>query len=147
MKNTNKNKLSSKKNIRFEHELINEIDKKKGSLIPFSAWVKQACREKLDRDKCAQVRTKKPHLSPKVVKPNNEKPRKASEQQNSANKKRADETIKLLLDGISSLDTQDKRRIINSRYPKNELYKSLNERVSKDSIRKYWDEAFKRLKD
>lgn len=65
----NSNSLSSKKNIRFEHELIEDIESCKDSLIPFSAWVKQACREKLEREKApvstpisehTQVRTNKP---------------------------------------------------------------------------------------
>lgn len=48
--NTNTNAKSLKKNIRFEHELAESIEKHKDSLIPFAAWVKQACREKLERE-------------------------------------------------------------------------------------------------
>ncbi|GLT14999.1 MULTISPECIES: YlcI/YnfO family protein [Vibrio] len=48
--NVNKNSQSVKKNIRFEHELVEAIEKNKNELVPFSAWVKQACREKLERD-------------------------------------------------------------------------------------------------
>ncbi len=46
----NNNNVSSKKNIRFDNELIAEIEQAKDPLIPFSAWVKQACREKLRRE-------------------------------------------------------------------------------------------------
>lgn len=46
--NLNNNNLSSKKNIRFEHDLIELIEQAKDPLIPFSAWVKQACRDKLN---------------------------------------------------------------------------------------------------
>ena len=48
--NTNTNNQSAKKNIRFEHDLIEGIESLKDPLIPFAAWVKQACREKLQRD-------------------------------------------------------------------------------------------------
>lgn len=48
--NTNTNAKSLKKNIRFEHELAEAIEDHKDSLIPFAAWVKQACREKLERE-------------------------------------------------------------------------------------------------
>lgn len=48
--NANTNAKSLKKNIRFEHELAEAIEDHKDSLIPFAAWVKQACREKLERE-------------------------------------------------------------------------------------------------
>jgi hypothetical protein len=46
----NVNNQSAKKNIRFEHDLIEAIESHKDALIPFSAWVKQACKEKLERE-------------------------------------------------------------------------------------------------
>jgi hypothetical protein len=46
--NVNSNNKSSKKNIRFEHDLIEQIEQAKDPLIPFAAWVKQACRDKLN---------------------------------------------------------------------------------------------------
>ncbi|NOH98984.1 YlcI/YnfO family protein [Vibrio sp. 99-70-13A1] len=49
--NTNTNKKSSKKNIRFEHELIMEIEAVKSKGISFSEWVKQACHEKVTQEK------------------------------------------------------------------------------------------------
>lgn len=49
--NVNNNNKSSKKNIRFEHDLIEQIEQAKDPLIPFAAWVKQACRDKLNGDK------------------------------------------------------------------------------------------------
>ena len=49
--NTNTNKKSSKKNIRFEHELIMEIEAIKAKGVSFSAWVKQACNEKVIQEK------------------------------------------------------------------------------------------------
>ena len=54
--NVNSNNKSSKKNIRFEHDLIEQIEQAKDPLIPFSAWVKQACRDKLN-EVGAQVTT------------------------------------------------------------------------------------------
>ena len=60
----NNNNLSSKKNIRFEHDLIEQIEQAKDPLIPFSAWVKQACREKLNGE-IVQVVTS----APKAVRP------------------------------------------------------------------------------
>ncbi|NOH85743.1 DUF3950 domain-containing protein [Vibrio sp. 03-59-1] len=58
--NTNTNRKSIKKNIRFEHELVNEIEGVKPENVNFSSWVKQACREKvaneaIDDDVCAQL--------------------------------------------------------------------------------------------
>ena len=45
-----KNSESVAKNIRFKHELIEQIEQHKDPLIPFGAWVQQACREKLERE-------------------------------------------------------------------------------------------------
>lgn len=42
--NSNTNAKSAKKNIRFEHELIDEINDVKYENQSFSSWVKQACR-------------------------------------------------------------------------------------------------------
>ncbi|MEZ8196223.1 YlcI/YnfO family protein [Vibrio cortegadensis] len=58
--NTNTNRKSIKKNIRFEHELVDEIEGVKPKNVSFSSWVKQACREKvanetIDDDVCAQL--------------------------------------------------------------------------------------------
>ena len=53
----NKNNKSSMKGIRFPHELIESIDKqvekenKQGDKTNFSAWVVDACKEKLDKPK------------------------------------------------------------------------------------------------
>ena len=57
--NANTNAISAKKNIRFEHELIDEINEIKSKNQSFSSWVKQACREKLRRDErlCAHDRS------------------------------------------------------------------------------------------
>jgi hypothetical protein len=49
-KNTNINNQSRKVNMRFEHDLVEQINNTKDELIPFSAWVKAACKEKLERD-------------------------------------------------------------------------------------------------
>ena len=51
MSTYNKSNKSTPKNIRFENELLEEIEEHKNQLIPFAAWVKQACREKLENDK------------------------------------------------------------------------------------------------
>lgn len=48
--NSNTNSKSVKKNIRFENELVEAIENHKDSLIPFSAFVKAACREKIERE-------------------------------------------------------------------------------------------------
>jgi hypothetical protein len=62
--NVNSNNKSSKKNIRFEHDLIEQIEQAKDPLIPFAAWVKQACRDKLNGG-VVQVVTS----APKTVRP------------------------------------------------------------------------------
>jgi len=46
----NRNRYSIKKYIRFEHELLNAINNSRSDTESFSAWVKGACREKLNRD-------------------------------------------------------------------------------------------------
>ncbi|MDF7667230.1 DUF3950 domain-containing protein [Orbaceae bacterium ESL0727] len=50
---TGRNNNSSKlKNIRFPHDLIEQIDKQaKKENSNFSAWVITTCREKLDKSK------------------------------------------------------------------------------------------------
>lgn len=45
--NSNTNRQSAKKNIRFEHELLAEIEEVKPSYVSFSQWVKDACKEKI----------------------------------------------------------------------------------------------------
>ncbi|WED24058.1 hypothetical protein L3Q72_22775 [Vibrio sp. JC009] len=45
--NSNTNRQSAKKNIRFEHELLADIHEVKPDDISFSQWVKNACREKI----------------------------------------------------------------------------------------------------
>ncbi|PFG58057.1 uncharacterized protein DUF3950 [Vibrio sp. ES.051] len=57
--NSNTNRQSTKKNIRFEHELLTDIEQVKPKSQNFSQWVKEACREKLIRENneeklCAQ---------------------------------------------------------------------------------------------
>lgn len=50
MVNDNVNNKSAKKNIRFPHELIEQIDERaKKDNSNFSAWVINACREKLSK--------------------------------------------------------------------------------------------------
>lgn len=60
--NSNTNRQSAKKNIRFEHELLMEIEAVKPNGMSFSQWVKEACREKIyqtnqNTDECAQLPT------------------------------------------------------------------------------------------
>lgn len=138
MKNTNKNSNSEKKYIRFEHSLINKIEETKDPLITFSAWVKQACRDKIEKEKKARVRT---------VKQEKEGTSTHIEEtsRNSDNEKRAKKTFDQLINGIQALTGEEKIKVNSSRYPKNELFKALNEQVSKDSIRKYWNEAHQYL--
>jgi hypothetical protein len=45
--NSNTNRKSAKKNIRFEHELLTDIEKVKPKDVSFSEWVKDACRDKI----------------------------------------------------------------------------------------------------
>jgi hypothetical protein len=58
--NSNTNRHSAKKNIRFEHELLAEIEEVRPDGVSFSEWVKDACREKLNQvnsglDVCARA--------------------------------------------------------------------------------------------
>ncbi|PWI33447.1 hypothetical protein DI392_11420 [Vibrio albus] len=57
--NSNTNRQSAKKNIRFEHELLAAIEEIRPEETSFSQWVKDACKEKLNRvhgvsESCAQ---------------------------------------------------------------------------------------------
>jgi hypothetical protein len=45
--NSNTNRKSAKKNIRFEHELLADIEAVKPKDVSFSEWVKSACRDKI----------------------------------------------------------------------------------------------------
>lgn len=47
---SNRNNKSETKTIRFDHELVTSIDSIKGD-VPFAAWVKRACIEKLEAQK------------------------------------------------------------------------------------------------
>ncbi|OBU22221.1 hypothetical protein BTN98_12545 [Photobacterium aquimaris] len=47
--NTNTNLKTQKKNIRFEHELLFEIESVKAKKQSFSSWVKQACRNQINQ--------------------------------------------------------------------------------------------------
>ena len=42
---------SQTKQIRFEHELLEQIEAHKDPLIPFSSWIKQSAREKMQRER------------------------------------------------------------------------------------------------
>lgn len=53
--NCNTNHQSAKKNIRFEHELIYEIESVKPKNQPFSQWVKEACWNKIHSTSDAQT--------------------------------------------------------------------------------------------
>lgn len=118
--------------------MINKIEETKDPLITFSAWVKQACRDKIEKEKKARVRT---------VKQEKEGTSTHIEEtsRNSDNEKRAKKTFDQLINGIQALTGEEKIKVNSSRYPKNELFKALNEQVSKDSIRKYWNEAHQYL--
>lgn len=144
--NLNTNSQSSKKNIRFEHDLIDAIEAHKDPLIPFAAWVKQACREKLEREQSAQVTPSKPkaeHVRPVVssdAQPKYEQVRPvALSGVQTANEKRALEIQQQIQAAIDALTPQDRARIANHRTPKSEFRKSMSEPCSRDSIAKYWD--------
>ncbi|MFV0448506.1 MAG: DUF3950 domain-containing protein [Vibrio sp.] len=51
MKQVNRNRCSIKKYIRFERELLNAIDNHRLGTESFSAWVKSACRNRLNVDR------------------------------------------------------------------------------------------------
>lgn len=140
-KNKNTNDSSAKKNIRFEHELISQIETLKDPLIPFSAWVKRACREKLERDSSSQVPTNAPKTTHTAT-----NTQKGAHVASGANEKRAAELMEKLTSEIKNLSPQQKAEIIGARYPKNSLFEAINGSVSKDSIRKYWNEVELMLK-
>jgi wyosine [tRNA(Phe)-imidazoG37] synthetase (radical SAM superfamily) len=128
--NLNSNSQSAKKNIRFEHDLIEAIENHKDELIPFAAWVKQACREKLERE--TQVR-------PKVS--NNAHDSDSAPM--SANEKRKVETITSLKAICNAMTPDQKEEVLNARYQKSTFAKVGSiyfKEPSKDSVAKYWEE-------
>ena len=60
-KTPNNNKVSCKKNIRFERDLIEAIEKAKDPSTSFSAWVKQACHEKINGKETRKKPTVRTH--------------------------------------------------------------------------------------
>lgn len=155
--NTNTNAKSSKKNIRFEHELSEAIEQHKDPLIPFAAWVKQACREKLERegqvltvidgsgDITTSAHSKRHAISDSdmdaILKIQHDEIKKGS-----ANEERAAATRAKLFDALAKLTKDDKSEVLSNRYPKNTLRLMINGIVSKDTIHKYWDEIENLLK-
>lgn len=51
----NTNRCSQKKYIRFEHELLTEIEASMCEGESFSAWVKSACKDKLEQAKATNA--------------------------------------------------------------------------------------------
>ena len=136
--NLNSNSQSAKKNIRFEHDLIDAIEAHKDPLIPFAAWVKQACRDKLERELNPQVPQGKPKAE--QVRP------VVSSGVLTANEERALEVQQKIITAIDALSAAERAAVINHRYPKSEFYKAIAEVVSKDSIAKYWSMIEPKLK-
>ncbi|WP_391091827.1 YlcI/YnfO family protein [Vibrio sp. NH-UV-68] len=58
--NSNTNRKSAKKNIRFDHELLHAIDQVKPENMTFSQWVKAACWDRVHASS---------HPTPKVCTP------------------------------------------------------------------------------
>ena len=50
MSTYNPSNKSTPKNLRIENDLLEAIDNHKDPLIPLAAWIKAACREKLERE-------------------------------------------------------------------------------------------------
>ncbi|MGL4937987.1 hypothetical protein [Shewanella sp.] len=134
----NSNSQSAKKNIRFEHDLIDAIETHKNPLIPFAAWVKQACREKLEREQNAQVTTSKPKAE--QVRP------VAPSGVQAENERRSLEMQQKIITAIDKLSAAERADVINHRYAKSEFNKAIGGVVSRDSIAKYWDMIEPRLK-
>lgn len=130
-----KNAESVAKNIRFKHELIEKIEQHKDSLIPFGAWVQQACREKLERESS-------PVHTPKNTQVNTSTP--ASTGVNTANEKRKAETISRLTAICDALTPEQKQEVLDARYPKS-TFRKLGSiyfaEPSRDSVSHYWDEV------
>ncbi|MGF1719075.1 recombinase family protein [Vibrio kyushuensis] len=62
--NSNTNRNSSKKNIRFEHEIIEQIERLKGDRESFSRWVKQACMLRIQYETIEGRSVRTPSLDP-----------------------------------------------------------------------------------
>ena len=50
MSTYNVSNKSTPKNLRIENDLLEAINSHKDQLVPLSAWIKQACKEKLQRE-------------------------------------------------------------------------------------------------
>lgn len=130
-----KNSESVAKNIRFKHELIEQIEQSKDSLIPFGAWVQQACKEKIERDSI-------PVNTPKDTHVNTSKP--VDTPVNTANEKRKIQAIAKLAAICDALSNEQKEEVLSARYPKS-TFRKLGAiyfaEPSRDSVALYWNDV------
>ncbi|MGR5432304.1 hypothetical protein ACPV5V_19455 [Vibrio campbellii] len=90
-------------------------------------WIKEACEMRLGNTKVKAVTPKERPTS------------------NAANEKRAADTKAKIESTISEMSTDEKSELLGERYPKARF--SERSGLSKDSVRRYWDEIEVMLKE
>lgn len=112
--------------IRLPWALREEIEVQLDEGESLGGWIKEACEMRLDG-----------------IKPNTPKPQKRPAP-NAANEKRAAETRVKIESVISGMSDDEKSQLLGERYPKAKFSELSG--VSKDSVRRYWDEIETMLK-
>lgn len=113
--------------IRLPWALRDEIEAQLEEGKSLGGWIKEACEMRLGG-----------------IKPNKPKPQERSVP-NAANEKRAAETRVKMESVISGMSADEKSQLLGERYPKARF--SERSGVSKDSVRRYWDEIEAMLKE
>lgn len=113
--------------LRLPWALRDEIEAQLEEGQSLGGWIKEACEMRISGTK------------PKAPKPQ-ERP-----VPNAANEKRAAETRVKIESVISEMSADEKSQLLGERYPKARF--SERSGVSKDSVRRYWDEIEMMLKE
>ena len=113
--------------LRLPWALREEIEAQLDEGQSLGGWIKEACEMRLGG-----------------IKPNKPKPQERPAP-NAANEKRAAETRVKIESVISGMSADEKSQLLGERYPKARF--SERSGVSKDSVRRYWDEIETMLKE
>ncbi|MBY5949285.1 hypothetical protein [Photobacterium rosenbergii] len=113
--------------LRLPWALREEIESQLEEGQSLGGWIKEACEMRLGNTKVSKP---KPQNKPVP---------------NAANKKRAEETKVKIESVISEMSADEKSELLGERYPKARF--SERSGLSKDSVRRYWNEIEVMLKE
>ena len=113
--------------LRLPWALREKIEAQLGEEESLGGWIKEACEMRLSHTKVKQSKSQK-RPTP-----------------NAANKKRAAETKAKIESVVSEMSASEKSDLLSERYPKARF--SERSGLSKDSVRRYWDEIEAMLKE